>query len=79
MTPGCRYLERREMVMTALRLAWLLHFAAAPAATSAGFDLAAATPSSLRQLIAMARLTCTDMLLALSLLFPVRLCFCYSI
>jgi len=69
--PCCRrYLERREWVVTATRLVWLLHLAAAATAFP-GADLTVA-PSSLGELAGMARLTATDMLLALSLLFPVR-------
>lgn len=69
--PCCRrYLERREWVVTAARLVWLLHLAvAAPAFPGADLTVA---PSSLGELAGMARLTATDLLLALALLFPVR-------
>lgn len=75
----CSYLQRREWAVTAVRLAWLLHFAGGlspqggmPAAAA----VAEAAPTSLRGLTTLAHMACADALLILSLLFPVRTAGC---
>jgi hypothetical protein len=66
------YLQRREWAVSAVRLAWLLHFAGA-LAPQGGTPAAAAVaaPSSFRELAVLAHLSCADALLVMSLLFPV--------
>lgn len=69
------YRQRREWAVTALRLAWLLHFAGAlvpQGGTPAAVAVAAAAPASFRELATLAHMACADALMVLSLLFPVR-------
>lgn len=66
-----RYLQRREWALTAVRLAWLLHFAGA--ATSQDDTSPVSAPGSLADVAGLAHLACADVLLVLSLLFPVRI------